>query len=229
MASAGERTIWLSAIRDVLDNEYFVTGSREALDALESVCSKHRKSLRAMASRSGGDERTHPSSHTPYAVLTTPEKNECLRCLHLESKQAKHRLDCLCKKLDAECAKSNIAVDETLDSDIWSLALEGRSAMVENFPKDLFQRVFWEQQEKAALRKDSCSMKWHPLFIKWCLYLWHISGKAYETMQKSKCIHLPLQCTLRDYTHYTTTRISFSSEVDKQIYGAVDFTKECNR
>ena len=37
MASTGERTILLSAIRDVLDDEFFVTGSREALDALESA------------------------------------------------------------------------------------------------------------------------------------------------------------------------------------------------
>ena len=208
-----------------IECEFFVPGQAKRC----AVCSKHRKSLRAMASRCGGDEHTHPSSHTPYAVLTTPEKDERLRRLHLESRQVKLRLDRLRRKLDVECAKSNVAVDVTLDSDIRTLALEGRAAVVENYPKDSFQRVFWEQQEKAASLKDSRSMKWHPLFIKWCLYLRHLSGKAYETMRKSKCIHLPSQRTLRDYTHYTTTRIGFSSEVDKQIYDAVDFSKECNR
>ena len=34
---------------------------------------------------------------------------------------------------------------------------------------------------------------------------------------------------VRDYTHYATVRIGFSSEVDRQIYNAVDFTKEYNR
>ena len=182
-----------------------------------------------MASRSARDERTHPSSHTPYAVLTTPEKEERLQRLHLESKQIKHQLDRLRKKVDEECMKSNVVVDEMLDRDIRTLAWEGRGAVVEKYPKNSFQRVFWEQQEKAASVKDSRSMKWHPLFIKWCLYLRHLSGKAYDTMRKSKCIHLPSQRTLRDYTHYATTRIGFSSEVDRQIYNAIDFTKEYNR
>ena len=40
--------------------EFFVAGQAERC----AVCSKHRKSLRAMASRSGGDEHTHPSSQS---------------------------------------------------------------------------------------------------------------------------------------------------------------------
>ena len=140
---------------------------------------KHRKSLCAMASQSGGDECTHPSSHTPYAVLTTPERRMFTML----------RLDSLCKKLNEECAKSNVTVDETLNSDIRILALEGRGALVENYPKDSSQQVFWEQ-EKATSLKDSHSMK-HPLFIKWCLYLHHLSEKAYKMMHKLKCIYLP--------------------------------------
>lgn len=34
---------------------------------------------------------------------------------------------------------------------------------------------------------------------------------------------------LRDYTHYTTTRISFSADGDKQIHDAIDFTEEHNQ
>ena len=113
--------------------ESFVAGQAEHC----AVCSKHRKSLRAMASRSGGNEHTHPSSHTPYAVLTTMEKDERLRCIHLELKQVKLHLDRLHKKLDEECAKINVAVDKTLDSDIRALALEGRGAIVENYLKDV--------------------------------------------------------------------------------------------
>ena len=60
----------------------------------------------------------------------------------------KLHLDHLRRKFDVECAKSNVAMDETLDGDIRALALEGRAAVVENYPKDSFQRVFWEQQER---------------------------------------------------------------------------------
>ena len=42
-------------------------------------------------------------------------------------------------------------------------------------------------------------MRWHPAMIKWCLFLHHQSSRAYETLRRSGCIHLPSQCTLRDY------------------------------
>ena len=53
--------------------------------------------------------------------------------------------------------------------------------------------------------------------VKWCLYLRHQSRSAYETLRSSGCLSLPSQRTLRDYTHYTSTTIGFSDEVDKQL------------
>ena len=46
--------------------------------------------------------------------------------------------------------------------------------------------------------KDARLMGWHPLIIKWCLYLRHLSGKAYETTRSSGCIKLLSQRTLRE-------------------------------
>lgn len=40
----------------------------------------------------------------------------------------------------------------------------------------------------------------HPMMVKWCVYLWHQSSKAYDTLKESGYILLPSQCTLRDYT-----------------------------
>ena len=64
--------------------------------------------------------------------------------------------------------------------------------------------------------KDARLMGWHPLIIKWCLYLRHLSGKAYETTRSSGCIKLLLQRTLRDYTHCASGTTGFSSDVDQQ-------------
>ena len=36
-------------------------------------------------------------------------------------------------------------------------------------------------------------------------------------LRNSECIRLPSQRTLRDYTHYTSTTIGFSAEVNKQL------------
>ena len=71
-----------------------------------------------MSTRSGGDDHIHPSSQTPYAALSTPEKDERLRRLHLESKTVKLWLDQQRDKLDLACVKSNAAVDKVLNSDI---------------------------------------------------------------------------------------------------------------
>ena len=48
-----------------VDCEFLVAGQVERC----SACSRHRKSLRTMASRSSRDDHTHPNSHTPYAAL----------------------------------------------------------------------------------------------------------------------------------------------------------------
>lgn len=192
-------------------------------------CSKHRKSLRAMASRFPRDERTHPSSHTPYAILNTPEKDERLRRLRLDNKRSKLHIDRLREKLEVAASKANVTVDDTLDADIRSMASDSTELVNGTYPENSFQHIFWEQQCKAASLKDSRAMRWHPLCIKWCLYLRHLSGKAYYMLRYSGCVQLPSQRTLRDYTHYTSTTIGFSVDVDRQLRDAIDFSKERNR
>ena len=57
-------------------------------------------------------------------------------------------------------------------------------------------------QNKATAAKGSKGMRWHPLMIKWCLYLKSLSTAAYETLRD--VIRLPSTRTLRDYTHWMT-------------------------
>ena len=65
-------------------------------------------------------------------------------------------------------------------------------------------------------------MRWHPLIIRWCLYLRHQSSKAYETLRQSGCLHLPSQCTLQDYSHCVKAEAGFSTEVDCHLMKAVN-------
>ena len=39
-------------------------------------------------------------------------------------------------------------------------------------PGSSFQRIFWMQQVEAAKKKKR-GVRWHPLMIRWCLYLRH--------------------------------------------------------
>lgn len=60
-------------------------------------------------------------------------------------------------------------------------------------------------------------IRWHPLFIKWCLYICHPSSKAYKTLRDTGVIALPSQRTLRDYSNAVKADAGFSFEVDKRL------------
>ena len=53
----------------------------------------------------------------------------------------------------------------------------------------LFPESFLGPAKKAASLKNSNSMRWHPLFIRWCLYLDHLYGKGDETMRSASTNH----------------------------------------
>ena len=193
------------------------------------ACKKHRRSLSSMVCRSQKDDRTHPSSHTTYANLRTPEKNERLSRLHQENRKTKLRIARLEQKIKLAANTDGVNLDASLYDDIKTIATENTKEVYSSFSEGTFQRLFWEQQQKASSLKNSKSMKWHPLFIKWSLYLRHLSGKSYELLRNSGCIRLPSQSTLRDYTHYINTTIGFSSEVDKDLLDVAFLSNGLNK
>ena len=174
------------------------------------------------------DDRTHPSSHTTYSVLKSPEIRERLSRLHHENVCLKSQITQLREKINDAVNNDGVTVDPDLNDDLKDMVEKSRDKVYKNYPEGSFERVFWEEQEKALSLNDSRSMKWHPVYIKWCLYLRHLSGQAYEMLRESGYIRLPLQRTLRDYTHYIPARVGFSMEVDQQLIDMVDFSKERN-
>ena len=80
-----------------------------------------------------------------------------------------------------------------------------------------FRKIFWQQQAKASQLSNAKGMRWHPIMIRWCIYLRHLSQKAYETLKQSDCIILPSQRTLRDYTHHFKSSPGFSADLDLQL------------
>ena len=181
-----------------------------------------------MASRTHRDDRTHPSSHTVFSLLNTPEKEERFHRMHRENVCLKSQIARLREKISTAVSNDGVNVDPELNEDLKDMIEKSRDEILKTYPEGSFERVFWGEQEKAMSLSDARSMRWHPVFIKWCLYLRHLSGRAYETLRASGCIHLPLQRTLRDYTHYIPAKVGFSAEVDEQLIAMIDFTKERN-
>ena len=194
-------------------------------------CKIFRRSLFVMASRATKerDDRTHPSSHTNYLYLSSHEKDERLHRMHVQAKIASHQIKRLEESINRVVNENGVQLEVDLHDDLRQLALDGTEQVNRLHQPDSFQYLFWNQQFKASSLKDSRSMKWHPLFIKWCLYLRHLSGKSYEMLRQSKCIKLPSQRTLRDYTHYITTSIGFSAEIDNDLVCVADLSQDLNK
>ena len=193
------------------------------------ACKKYRKSLAAMTSRCHKDDCSHPSSHTTYFNLHTPEKNECLRRLHQENKKAKLCIMRLKQRISEAARDGGIKLNEELHNDMKAMVDNSTKQVHSLHPEGTFERIFWDQQKKASSLNNAKSMRWHPVFIKWCLYLRHLSEKSYELLRKTGCIKLPSQRTLRDYTHYISTTIGFSTEIDQNLLDVAFLSNDINR
>ena len=130
-------------------------------------------------------------------------------------------------KLAAVTSHSGISLDHATSDDFAATMDETNDVVKRTYPEDSFQRTFWQQRKNAA-SKSRHGMCWHPLMIKWCIYLHHQSGKAYETVRDSGCISLPSQRTLRDYTNSVKAYAGFSAEVDHQLFVAANL-ESCSR
>ena len=123
------------------------------------------------------------------------------------------------QKLDKVMANDGVSLDDETSDDFLRIMEDEDQKMKEKYPEDSFKGIFWRQQKEAAQR-SSHGMRWHPLMIRWCIYLKHQSSKAYDTLRDSKCIHLPSQRILRDYTNCVKAAAGFSVEVDHQLMQA---------
>ena len=72
-----------------------------------------------MVTRANRPLRDNPSSHTTYAALRTPEKDERLHRLHLEARKSKQQVDRLREKRSASVHASPAGVDQAMDNELW--------------------------------------------------------------------------------------------------------------
>ena len=177
-------------------------------------CSSFRASLRVRSIRQKKrtEQQTDPSSSVPYSVLSKEELQTRLTNLHSEFHRIQKQQDRLKQRLEAVVKMQGVAVDEQTHDDLKQIIRMEGSKLMEKTAPNSFQRVFWQQQMDAASREDARGMRWHPLMIRWCIYLRHQSQGAYET--------LPSQRTLRNYTHHIKPTIGFSAGVVSQLYQA---------
>ena len=132
-------------------------------------------------------EQEDPSSHTNYRYLDHRSKNVRMKKLNAEVKSKTRKLARVQSLLKEAVRKESVILDQPLHKDLFTimdqqLQLSSRSS--DDISKD-FKQLFWGEQLKAFSAKNKRSVRWHPLIIKWCLYLHHRSSGAYEALRNS--------------------------------------------
>ena len=130
----------------------------------------------------------------------------------------KKELDRLKDRINQQIECGGVSIDEPVHDDLVNMMKDHTDKVLQKHGEDSFLGIFWSQQMKSATASSSKGRRWHPLVIKWCLYLQHLSSKAYETIRNSGVINLPSSRTLRDYKHLEDTKIGFSIEADRQLF-----------
>ena len=167
------------------------------------------------------------SSHTNYRFMTTPEKDARMHALQREKRALQLKVKRLEAKLAVAMEKTGITLDDEVSHDFEKIMADEDEGITKKYPTDSFEYIFWKQQREALARKGNAKkgIRWHPLVIKWCLYLRHQSNKAYETLRDAGLIALPSQRTLRDYSNAVKAGSGFTFEVDDQLHRAANLTK----
>lgn len=136
---------------------------------------------------------------------------------HQHIRSLDRKLAHIVAKLSIVTQKVGVNLTSAMHDDVCTIMKQENDEIIRLYPEGSFQRLFWSQQLDASQVKKSSSMKWHPLMIKWCLYLRYKSSGAYEALKESACLKLPSQRLLRDYTHVIKAVNGFSLEGDEQL------------
>ena len=129
--------------------------------------------------------------HVDCSVLLAQELTQ-IRCDDCQKYRKtlhamKSRENKIVEKNDTEIHNDTTTIDvsDTLHSNLVEILKTNSHPNTNSFGK-----VFWQEQLKN-LEATPNGRRWHPLIIKWCLYLHHMSSGAYKILQKSNCLVLP--------------------------------------
>ena len=76
-------------------------------------------------------------------------------------------------KIAVSAESCGVVFDEEIHKDFIEIVSSPECTTVfKKLPQDSFQSIFWQQQMES-LDKNPKNMRWHPLMIRWCLYLKH--------------------------------------------------------
>ena len=188
-------------------------------------CASYRGSLRSMASRHISHKSTNrvsTSSRVNFRYLTSPEKSERYSQTRHAMLAANKDVNRLQKLLDKAVQRDGVSICSDDHNYLVEVMKENADRIQKAFPEGSFRQLFWQQQFESASKGNARQMRWHPMMIKWCLYLKLRSSSTYDALSSSGCLTLPTQRTLRDYTHPFKGTVGFQATLDEQVLRKAD-------
>ena len=165
------------------------------------------------------------SSHTNFRYMNTPEKKAKVAELKKRATMAENEVRKLQAKIEQLTQQQGDNVENGFHGDLLGIMKEKTPEIVEAYPEGSFKRLFWEEQLRAASKKDMRQVRWHPLIIRWCLNLKLLSSSAYHAVRTAGFISLPSERTLRDYSNYFKCKAGFQLEVNQQLHKEAKVTE----
>ena len=101
--------------------------------------------------------------------------------------------------------------------DICSKICSDEQDIIKEFKSDSPQYLLLQQQKKQLTFRNSKSMKWHPVMLRWCISIFLKSPGPYEHLRNSKFLVLPHKNTLKKYTNFTEPLCGINTDVLKHL------------
>ncbi len=170
---------------------------RSSTNSWCASCIRNRATISRQLSRRSQATASHtsPSSHTNYRFLSRLQLVTRLVQTHHQLGLSSKQLERLKEEIADAVTSKGVHVDEEMHKGLQQIMSTESLKMAKSLQADSFQQLFWQQQNKTASKSSAKGRRWHPLMIRWCLYLRHRSNGAHDTLRESGCIKLPSQRT----------------------------------
>ena len=140
-------------------------------------CTAYRPTLTVMRSRNSSSKHSRSNSldvsfhpNTPNIFLKRQELTQKCNQLQGEKRRLEASLRRTKNTIEKLVKQSGVGVDEQAHNLLSNIMNKNDDCC--NFDMDSPQYLLWQQQKKQASYKNSRSMRWHPLMIRWCLSIY---------------------------------------------------------
>lgn len=189
-------------------------------------CAVYRKTLLTLKRRKSAKptvatpKKNWLSSKTANIKLTDSQKVQKIKQMRLESHKLTKENKKLRRKLNKLIAKNGIKLSDKDNADFLNVMNTSGKFISDIYSdENSYQRLFWMEQLKYNSLADKRGMRWHPMIVKWCIFLKSKSANTYDALRNSGFIHLPSERTLYDYTNYIEKGVGLQPDIISMLHG----------